>query len=61
MKEMGWERNELLDAREEDLPPQRPLLPYLDQLNSAIPKSYNAAGAAVENADWLIFDAAASD
>ena len=61
MKEMGWERNELLDAREEDLPPQRPLLPYLDQLNSAIPKSCNSAGAEVENADWLIFDDAASD
>jgi hypothetical protein len=61
MDQMGWKRNELLDAREEDLPPQRPLLPYLDQLNSAIPKSYNAAGAEMENADWLIFDAAASD
>lgn len=61
MKEMGWERNELLDAREEDLPPQRPLLPYLDDLNSAIPKSYNSAGAEVENADWLIFDDAVSD
>jgi hypothetical protein len=61
MNEMGWKRNELLDAREEDLPPQRPLLPYLDQLNSAIPKSYNAAGAEVENADWLIFPAAGSD
>lgn len=54
--EMNWERNDLLDGREENLPPQRPLLPYLDELNKSLPKRYDtAAGGEVENADWLIF------
>jgi hypothetical protein len=57
--EMGWtEQNDLLDPREADpdTRPRRPLLPYLDELNRAIPSSYSVArGADHENADWLIF------
>ncbi|MFB1298600.1 hypothetical protein ACAG24_024115 [Mycobacterium sp. pW049] len=54
--EMGWKRNDLLDSREEALPPRRPLLRYLDRLNREIPKRFDAAGREeVENADWLIF------
>lgn len=56
METMGWAPNPLLDAREQELPPQRPLLPYLERLNSAIPKRYSAASSSeVENAEWLIF------
>jgi hypothetical protein len=58
-EEMGWtEQNDLLDPREtaEETRPRRPLLPYLDALNNAIPKTYSTArGADHENADWLIF------
>jgi hypothetical protein len=56
IQQMGWEPNPYLDERERELPPIRPLLPYLDQLDRAIPRRWDAArGREVENADWLIF------
>lgn len=46
-----------LDEREEQFPPQRPLLPYLEKLNEAIPKRYDLErNKYVENSEWLIFD-----
>lgn len=56
--EMGWEEdNDLLDPRETSpaTRPRRPLLPYLDELNKAIPPTYTARGTEHENTDWLIF------
>lgn len=55
-EEMGWEWYEPLDGREHRTPPTRPLLPYLRQLNLAVPRSFDAtAGREMENPDWLIF------
>ena len=57
----GWERG-ALDEREEAFPPSRPLLPYLEKLNRAIPKRYDPEqDTYVENADWLIFGSSDSD
>lgn len=56
MKRFGWRRGEL-DEREESFPPKRPLLPYLEKLNSRIPLKYDLEqDQYVENADWLVFE-----
>lgn len=56
MKEFGWKPG-ALDAHEEEFPPRRPLLPYLEKLNRAIPKRYDLGrGEHVDNDEWLIFD-----
>lgn len=52
----GWKLN-ALDRREEEVPPKRPLLPYLEKLNHEIPKRFDLEqGRYVENSDWMIFD-----
>ena len=56
MEEFGWTPG-ALDAHEKEFPPQRPLLPYLEQLNKAVPKRFDLGrGEYVENPEWLIFD-----
>lgn len=56
MKEFGWKEG-ALDLHEKEFPPKRPLLPYLEKLNKAIPKRYDLEqGKYVENPEWLIFD-----
>lgn len=56
MKRFNWEPGEL-DEREDLFPPKRPLLPYLDKLNSKIPKRYDLEQYKyVENEDWVVFD-----
>jgi hypothetical protein len=56
MKPFGWEYGEL-DEREEEFPPKRPLLPYLENLNQKIPLRYDLEqDKYVENDDWLVFD-----
>ncbi len=51
-----WEHYDLLDERERQHPPVRPLLPYLERLNSEIPKRFDrTVGDYVENPEWLIF------
>jgi len=56
MKQFGWKRGPL-DEREKKFPPKRPLLPYLEKLNKAIPKRYDLElDAYVDNDEWLIFD-----
>ena len=56
MEEFGWPAG-ALDAHEEEFPPKRPLLPYLEKLNQAIPKRFDLErDAYVENPEWLIFD-----
>ena len=56
MKQFNWKRGEL-DEREEQFRPRRPLLPYLEALNSKIPPKYDLErDQYVENADWLVFD-----
>ncbi|MDX6612254.1 MAG: hypothetical protein QOD75_1440 [Blastocatellia bacterium] len=52
----SW-KHSALDEREEKYPPQRPLLPYLEQLNQQIPKRYDLEqDKYVENEDWLILN-----
>lgn len=61
MEQFGWKRGGL-DEREEELPPRRPLLPYLEKLNQKIPQKYNLEqDKYIENEDWLIFDQIATD
>lgn len=56
MKEFGWKPG-ALDDHEKKFPPRRPLLPYLEKLNKAIPKRYDLErNAYVENDEWLIFE-----
>ncbi len=56
MERFGWKRGGL-DEREEEFPPQRPLLPYLEKLSKEIPKKYDFGQSKyIENADWLIFE-----
>lgn len=53
---MQWEWYGPLDEREERQPPVRPLLPYLEKLDQAVPTRYDSqAGGEVENPEWLIF------
>lgn len=55
-EEMGWHQETDLDHRERAHPPKRPLLPYLDKLDSEIPKIFSAPlNKEVENPEWLIF------
>ncbi|UCE62168.1 MAG: hypothetical protein JSU63_10750 [Phycisphaerales bacterium] len=54
--EFGW-RKGALDLHDEQCPPKRPLLPYLEALNMQIPKRYDLEqDKFVENPEWLIFD-----
>jgi hypothetical protein len=56
MDEFGWKPG-ALDAHEEEFPPKRPLLPYLQQANRQLPKRYDLEqDAYVENPEWLIFN-----
>jgi hypothetical protein len=56
MQRFGWTHNEL-DEREEQFPPKRPLLSYLEEINRQLLRKYNLEqDAYVENADWLILE-----
>jgi hypothetical protein len=56
MDKFNWEYGPL-DEQEERFPPKRPLLPYLEKLNSEIPKRFDLEqNKYVENPEWLIFD-----
>ncbi len=57
MRKYNWAYGPL-DEREDRFPPRRPLLPYLEKLNEALPKRYDLErNKYVENPEWLIFDA----
>ncbi len=52
----GWEPIPM-DAREEQHPPQNPLLPYLESLAREVPKRWdNRLKQYVTNDDWLLWD-----
>ena len=52
----GWSAG-ALDEREEHTPPQRPLLPFLEQLNRELPKKWSTSqGKFVRDDDWLLLD-----
>jgi hypothetical protein len=52
----GWTEISL-DKNEEDHPPQKPLLPFLESLNRELPLKWNrAAGKFGRNDDWILWD-----
>lgn len=56
MEKFNWVYGPL-DEQEEQFPPKRPLLPYLEKLNKEIPKRFDLErNMYVENPEWLIFD-----
>jgi hypothetical protein len=56
MDEFGWKPG-ALDEHEAQFPPKRPLMPYLEKLNGALPMRYDLGmDKYVENPEWLIFE-----
>lgn len=54
--QFGWSES-ILDRRESELKPMRPLLPYLRRLARRLPKKWDARRRAyVRNDDWLLWD-----
>ena len=52
----GWTEISL-DKNEEEHPPQKPLLPFLEKLNRELPLKWDrATGKFVRNDDWLLWD-----
>jgi len=52
----GWTEISL-DKNEEDHPPQKPLLPFLENLNRELPLKWDRATKKfVRNDDWLLWD-----
>jgi len=55
-KEFGWDPGPL-DDREQQHPPQRPLLPFLAELDRELPKKWSSTrGRFVRDDDWLLLD-----
>jgi hypothetical protein len=56
-KPFGWREEIPLDAHEKQFKPQRPLLPFLEQLNRRLPKKWSTAQRRfVPDDDWLLWD-----
>lgn len=56
-KRFGWTQEIPLDRHEQRFPPKRPLLPFVEQLNQALPKRWDdKLGKYVPNDDWLLWD-----
>jgi hypothetical protein len=58
-KEFGWKAEIPLDAHERRHPPQRPLLPFIEKLDTKLPKKWSSKlGKFVPDDDWLLWDLA---
>lgn len=56
-KEFGWHMDIPLDAHEKRFPPKRPLLPFVEKLNSRLPKKWDCKlKKFVSDDDWLLWD-----
>ena len=56
-KRFRWKRDILIDQHEEDFPPRRPLLPFLEKLDRRLPKQWDSKLAKfVPDDDWLLWD-----
>lgn len=56
-KRFGWTQEIPLDRHEQRFPPKHPLLPFVEQLNQALPKRWDdKLGRFVPNDDWLLWD-----
>lgn len=56
-KQLGWKQDIPIDRHEQDFPPQRPLLPFVEKLNRQLPKKWDdKLNRFVANDDWLLWD-----
>ena len=56
-KRFGWSSEIPIDAHEKRFPPQRPLLPFVEQLNHRLPKKWDRRlSRFVADDDWLLWD-----
>jgi len=56
-KRLGWHQDIPIDQHEKRFPPQRPLLPFLAQLDAQLPKKWDSKRERfVADDDWLLWD-----
>lgn len=56
-KRFGWRADLAIDRHEQKFPPQRPLLPFVEELNQRLPKKWdNKLNRFVPDDDWLLWD-----
>lgn len=56
-KRFGWEQDIPIDSHEQRFPPQRPLLPYIEQLNQRLPSKWDSKlNRFVQDDDWLLWE-----
>lgn len=56
-KRFGWRTDLAIDRHERKFPPQRPLLPFVEELNQRLPKKWdNKLHRFVPDDDWLLWD-----
>lgn len=56
-KRFGWRTDLAIDRHEQKFPPQRPLLPFVEELNQRLPKKWdNKLSRFVPDDDWLLWD-----
>jgi hypothetical protein len=56
-KRFGWTQDIAIDAHEKKYPPKRPLLPFVEKLNTRLPKKWDRKlNRFVADDDWLLWD-----
>jgi hypothetical protein len=56
-KLFGWRHEIPIDRHEKRFPPQRPLLPFIEKLNTRLPRKWDSKlGRFVPDDDWLLWD-----
>ena len=56
-RRFGWREDIPIDAHEKRFPPRRPLLPFVEKLDSRLPKKWDAKlNRYVADDDWLLWD-----
>jgi len=56
-RRFGWRAELPIDRHEREFPPRRPLLPFLEKLNSRLPKKWDSKlDRFVPDDDWLLWD-----
>ncbi|MFM2081531.1 MAG: hypothetical protein RL380_222 [Verrucomicrobiota bacterium] len=61
-EKFGWTQDIPLDDHEKRFPPKRPLLPFVEKLNSRLPKTWDRKlKKFVPDDDWLLWDFSSQD
>jgi hypothetical protein len=56
-KRFGWRTELPIDRHEQEFPPRRPLLPFVEKLNKRLPKKWDSKlNRFVPDDDWLLWD-----